>query len=96
VVFATLAGGAPLLAERLATRGGPDIDLRDPDAYYDTSSFGPRMVETMARWVGPRQLVYGSDRPVVDPVATGREAELLATAGALFSATPAPALALAR
>ena len=91
IVFAMLAGGAPLLAERLTARGGPQVDLRDPDTYYDTSSFGPRMVETMARWVGPRQLAYGSDRPVADPVATGRETELMATAGALLS--PAPVLA---
>ena len=47
------------------------------------------MVETMARWVGPGQLVYGSDRPVVDPVLTGREAELMASAGALFASTTA-------
>jgi predicted TIM-barrel fold metal-dependent hydrolase len=85
IVFAMLAGGAPLLAERLAARGGPQVELRDPDTYYDTSSFGPRMVETMARWVGPAQIVYGSDRPVVDPVATGREAELMAAAGALLA-----------
>jgi hypothetical protein len=30
VVFAMLAGGAPLLVERLAARGGPAVDLRDP------------------------------------------------------------------
>jgi hypothetical protein len=48
------------------------------------------MVETMARWVGPRQLVYGSDRPVVEPIPSGREddlmqnaARVLTTAGAL-------------
>ncbi len=27
----------------------------------------------MARRVGPDQLVYGSDRPVVEPIASGRE-----------------------
>ena len=87
VVFAMLAGGAPMLAERLAARGGPDVDLRDPVIFYDTSSFGPRMVETMARWVGPGQLVYGSDRPVIDPVPTGRESALMAAAGALLAPT---------
>lgn len=90
VVFAMLAGGAPLLAERLAARGGPSVDLRDPQVFYDTSSFGPRMVETMARWVGPAQLVYGSDRPVIDPVLTGRETELMAAAGALFASAAIP------
>jgi hypothetical protein len=85
VVFAMLAGGGPLLAERLATRGGPEIDLRDPLTFYDTSSYGPKMVETMARWVGPSQLVYGSDRPVVEPLPTGREAELMANAARVLA-----------
>lgn len=35
----------------------------------------------MARRVGGEQLVYGSDRPVVEPTPTGREA-LLAENGA--------------
>lgn len=42
----------------------------------------------MARWVEPVQLVYGSDCPVVDPVITGRETELMAAARALVSAAP--------
>ncbi len=85
VVHAMLAGGGPLLSERLAARGGPTRDLADPLTFYDTSSYGPRMTETMARWVGPRQLVYGSDRPVVEPIATGRERELMANAADLVS-----------
>ena len=90
VVFAMLAGTAPLQAERLATRGGPALDLTDPLTFYDTSSYGPRAVTAMAQWVGPRQLVYGSDRPVVEPLPTGREAELIDNASALL--TPAGAL----
>jgi predicted TIM-barrel fold metal-dependent hydrolase len=77
-VFAMLAGGAPLLSERLTTRGGPTLDLRDPLLFYDTSSYGPAAVEAMARRVGGDQLVYGSDRPVVEPVPTGRETILRA------------------
>jgi hypothetical protein len=76
VLFAMLAGGAPLLSERLTARGGPPIDLRDPLVFYDTSSYGPVAVEAMARRVGAGQLVYGSDRPVVEPVLTGRETVL--------------------
>jgi 6-methylsalicylate decarboxylase len=72
-VFAMLAGGAPLLSERLATRGGPAIALHDPLVFYDTSSYGPAAVEAMARCVGGDQLVYGSDRPVIEPVPTGCE-----------------------
>jgi predicted TIM-barrel fold metal-dependent hydrolase len=81
VLFAMLAGGAPLLSERLDARGGPPIDLHDPLTFYETSSYGPVAVEAMARRVGAGQLVYGSDRPVVEPVVTGREA-LLAANGA--------------
>ncbi len=73
VLFAMLAGGAPLLSERLIARGGPSVDLRDPLTFYDNSSYGPVAVEAMARRVGGEQLVYGSDRPVVEPIPTGRE-----------------------
>jgi predicted TIM-barrel fold metal-dependent hydrolase len=88
VLFAMLAGGAPLLSERLNARGGPPIDLRDPFVFYDTSSYGPSAVEGMARRVGATQLVYGSDRPVVEPMPTGREA-LLAENGGRLLARPA-------
>jgi predicted TIM-barrel fold metal-dependent hydrolase len=84
VLFAMLAGGAPLLSERLQARGGPTVDLHDPLLFYDTSSYGPAAVETMARRVGSEQLVYGSDRPVVEPTPTGREALLAANGGALL------------
>jgi 6-methylsalicylate decarboxylase len=80
VVFAMLAGAAPLQNERLARRGGPHVDLRDPLTFYDSSSYGPALIEVMARLVGPDQLVYGSDRPVVEPVPTGREHALMANA----------------
>lgn len=83
ILFAMLAGGAPLLSERLAARGGPAVDLGDPLVFYDTSSYGPAAVETMARRIGTEQLVYGSDRPVVEPTRTGREA-MLAANGAML------------
>ena len=85
IVFAMLAGGAPLHGERLATRGGPPVELRDPSVFYDTSSYGPIAIEEMARLVGAAQLVYGSDRPVVEPVPTGREAWLQANAARLLA-----------
>ncbi|HEX4363368.1 MAG TPA: amidohydrolase family protein [Solirubrobacteraceae bacterium] len=66
VVFAMLAGGAPLHGERLAARGGPTEMLADPGIYYDTSSYGARAIDAVVRCVGIDQLVYGSDRPVVD------------------------------
>ncbi|HEY4828419.1 MAG TPA: amidohydrolase family protein [Solirubrobacteraceae bacterium] len=76
VLFALLAGGAPLLSERLAARGGPPIALRDRFTFYETSSFGPAAIETMIELVGSGQLVYGSDRPVVEPVETELDAML--------------------
>jgi hypothetical protein len=83
VLFAMLAGGAPLLAERLTTRGGPRIDLGDPQIFYDTSSYGPGAIEMMAQFVGGGQLVYGSDRPVIEPVPTKYDA-ILRENGARF------------
>jgi 6-methylsalicylate decarboxylase len=80
VLFAMLAGGAPLQTERLTARGGRAIDLHDPLTFYDTSSYGPMMIEPMAAWLGPDRLVYGSDRPVIDPVHSGREVELMTNA----------------
>lgn len=91
IVFAMLAGGAPLLAERLAARGGPAVDLTDPLTFYDTSSYGGRLVASMAAWVGADQLVYGSDRPVVEPSATPERDQLAAGAARLLTAAGAPA-----
>ena len=66
VVFAMLAGGAPLHLERMAARGGPAHRGLDPLIFYDTSSYGPRTVDAVVRVVGIDQLLAGSDRPVVD------------------------------
>ena len=67
VVWAMLAGGAPLHAERLAARGGPAGAVYDDRAWFDVSSYGPRAVDAMLRVVGVDRLVLGSDRPVADP-----------------------------
>lgn len=67
VLFAMLAGGAPLHVERLAARGGPAGAVRDPFTFYDTSSYGPGMLRAAIAVVGASQLVHGSDRPVVEP-----------------------------
>lgn len=83
IVFAMLAGCAPLHHERLSTRGGPPLDLRDPLIFYDTSSYGPQAVDAMARVVGEDRLAYGSDRPVVEPLPTRGDARFQACAGLL-------------
>lgn len=66
VLFAALAGLGPLHAERLLARGGPEGRV-DALTFFDTSSYGPAAVGAMAAAVGRRQLVYGSDRPVIAP-----------------------------
>jgi len=71
VVFSMLAGLAPVHAERLCSRGGPSRVLADPLVFYETSSYGPTAVRTLAALVGPQQLLYGSDRPVVEPAELG-------------------------
>lgn len=67
VVFAMLAGCAPLHRERLAGRGGPACRTFDPLAFYDCSSYGSQALDAMVRCVGIEQIVFGSDRPVVEP-----------------------------
>jgi hypothetical protein len=72
VVFAMLAGLAPLQAERLTARGGPRLSAAaDPLTFYETSSYGPAAVSLLEDVVGHEQLLYGSDRPVVDPAELG-------------------------
>ncbi|MEA2155867.1 MAG: 6-methylsalicylate decarboxylase [Solirubrobacteraceae bacterium] len=66
VLFAMLAGAAPLHGERLAARGGPAGAVIDDRLFYDTSSYGVRAIDALVRCVGIDQLVHGSDRPVVD------------------------------
>ncbi len=67
VIFAMLAGLAPLHSERLAARGGPPAAAPDPLTFYECSSYGPPTVDLLAPVVGARQILYGSDRPVVEP-----------------------------
>jgi 6-methylsalicylate decarboxylase len=71
VVFSMLAGLAPLHAERLCSRGGPGAGAPDPLVFYDTSSYGPTTLRTLESAVGAEQLLYGSDRPVVEPAELG-------------------------
>ncbi|HUO74775.1 MAG TPA: hypothetical protein VMU39_28675 [Solirubrobacteraceae bacterium] len=53
--------------------------MRDHRIFYDTSSYGPVAIDTVSKLVGGEQLVYGSDRPVIEPVPTGRDPALRAT-----------------
>ncbi len=71
VAFAMLAGLAPLHGERLASRGGPVEHITDPLIFFDTSSYGHAAIHAVAEVVGAGQLLYGSDRPVVEPTDPG-------------------------
>jgi predicted TIM-barrel fold metal-dependent hydrolase len=90
VVFAMLAGGAPLHHERYLARGGPGAAISAPEIFYDTSSYGRRALDATVRAVGIDQLVYGSDRPVVDPPPPNLLGD--AAADAMLQRNPARAL----
>ena len=75
VVYAMLAGCAPLLGERLAARSASE-HTPSPMSFYDTSSFGAIAIDAMAAAVGIAQLLHGTDRPVLEPARHGREGEL--------------------
>ncbi len=93
-LFALLAGGAPLLSERIPLRGGPLPALGDRLTFYETSGFGPQASAAVAGRVGERQLLFGSDRPVVEPPTADRDDVLKANAGRFLSAHRHAALAV--
>jgi hypothetical protein len=72
VVFAILAGGAPIQLERLASRGVDTRELLHRTVYLDTASYGTRALELALATYGVGQLVYGSDAPVIDSQPTLR------------------------
>jgi hypothetical protein len=76
VIFSMLAGLAPLQSERLAARGGPGPAAEDPLTFYETSSYGPLAAGAVESVVGSSQILYGSDRPVLDPSREGARARL--------------------
>jgi 6-methylsalicylate decarboxylase len=64
VVFAVLAGGAPIQLERLHSRGGA-VAGADARVHLDTASYGPRALRLSAEALGADRLVFGSDVPVL-------------------------------
>ncbi len=66
VVFALLAGGAPIQLERLRSRGSDPAAARHPRIHLDTASFSPSALQLCLETLGPEQLVFGSDVPVID------------------------------
>jgi hypothetical protein len=72
VLFAILAGGAPIQLERLASRGVETRAVLHEHVYFDTASYGERALELSMATFGVSQLVYGSDWPIIDSDATLR------------------------
>ena len=72
VAFAILAGGAPFQLERLGQRGLAVRSVLDPNVYLDVATYARRAIELCAETFGVERLLYGSDRPVVEPTATLR------------------------
>ena len=66
VIFAILAGGAPVQVERLRGRGGPDAESLAPSYFLDTASYGHQALELCLSTYGVSRLLYGSDTPVLD------------------------------
>ncbi len=72
VVFAQLAGGAPIHHERLTHRGVHVRAALDPLTLFETSTYGRRAIELCIETFGVERILYGSDVPVVDPRPTLR------------------------
>jgi 6-methylsalicylate decarboxylase len=72
VVFAILAGGAPIQLERLASRGFDSRAVLEANIYLDTASYADRALELSLATYGVGRLVYGSDTPVIEAGATLR------------------------
>jgi hypothetical protein len=67
VVFAILAGGAPIQLERMESRGVSARAAMQPRVWFDTASYGRRALELAMSTFGVERMLFGSDAPVVDP-----------------------------
>jgi 6-methylsalicylate decarboxylase len=72
VLFAILAGGAPIQLERLASRGVDTRAILNERVFFDTASYAERALELSMATYGVGQIVYGSDWPVIDSAPTLR------------------------
>jgi 6-methylsalicylate decarboxylase len=68
VVFAILAGGAPIQLERMAARGVDERSAMLPHIWFDTATYGRRALDLAMSTYGVEPMLFGSDMPVVDPV----------------------------
>ncbi len=70
VVFAILAGGAPIQLERMAARGVDERRAMLPHIWFDTATYGRRALDLAMATYGVEPMLFGSDMPVVDPAPT--------------------------
>jgi 6-methylsalicylate decarboxylase len=68
VVFAILAGGAPIQLERMAARGFDERGAMLDHIWFDTASYGRRALDLTMSTFGVERMLFGTDIPVVDPV----------------------------
>ena len=66
VLFAILAGGAPFQLERLQSRGADIRPALRSTLFLDAASYGRRALELCFATFGGRQIVFGSDAPVLE------------------------------
>jgi hypothetical protein len=67
VVFAILAGGAPIQLERMASRGVAERRSMLPHIWFDTATYGRRALDLAMSTFGVERMLFGTDIPVVDP-----------------------------
>jgi hypothetical protein len=67
VVFAILAGGAPIQLERMAARGFDERRAMLAHIWFDTASYGRRALDLTMSTFGVEPMLFGTDIPVVDP-----------------------------
>jgi predicted TIM-barrel fold metal-dependent hydrolase len=67
VVFAILAGGAPIQLERMAARGVDERSAMLPRIWFDTATYGRRALNLAMSTFGVEPMLFGSDIPVLDP-----------------------------
>jgi predicted TIM-barrel fold metal-dependent hydrolase len=91
IVFAILAGGAPVQLERLRACEQRDRGELPAAVHLDAATYGRRALELCVETVGAGHLVYGSDVPVVDSAPTLQAVAQLGEAvrEAVYSDNPA-------
>jgi hypothetical protein len=67
VVFAILAGGAPIQLERMTARGVDERSAILQHIWFDTATYGRRALDLAMSTFGVEPMLFGSDIPVLDP-----------------------------